>query len=128
MDPTLWMKRFPCPPYRRGRRCNALSIDFELSSIPFIMRYSGGGKHNISSGFRQEFGTDRSQKVFADIVVVSANFWDLGRWVRELPEALEVTSAGRDLFQDELKLWQQHFVRLLEYVQVNKVAKSCHLF
>ena len=54
-----------------------------------------------------------------DILVVSANFWDIGRWTRNQPEVLELTRAGRALFQEELVLWQEHFVRLLIYLQVS---------
>ncbi len=53
-----------------------------------------------------------------DIIVVSANFWDVARWNRYEPSVLETNETGRLAFQAQLSLWQQNFVKLMQMLQV----------
>ncbi len=71
-------------------------------------------KDNLQNGLLQATSDNAP-----DILVVSANFWDLGRWSRFQPEVLDVTTEGRALFQYQLRLWQQYFVDLLQLLQVS---------
>ncbi len=53
-----------------------------------------------------------------DIVVLSANFWDIARWNRHHASVLSNDTAGQAAFQLQLVLWQQHFVKLLQIMEV----------
>lgn len=116
----LWMKRFPYQLHRRfSRWVNHVHCNVDIT-------FTDEQAKLISSIFAsKEIGSDPGTSS-PDIVVVSTNFWDLGRWSRYQPEVLEVTDSGRKLFQHELDNWQKHFVTLLLQIQVSTVGLAQH--
>lgn len=117
----LWTRCFRLPRHKLGcRSVDALTAAHLTSRATYKTGLSQATSDNDTSA--------------PDILVVSANFWDLGRWSRVQPEVLHVTTEGRVLFQTQLRLWQRYFVDLLQLLQVSlcgarkleKLAVSAH--